>query len=497
MPSSLPLIKADSQEGLLNNRAGTDLTPLFYPQNIAVIGVSHNKVGGIKYIVAHEVSGFSGGLYPINPNYQEIDGRRIYPSLEDPDVPDIDLAIIAVPAPNVPDVVRDCHRKGVKFAIIFSSGFEESGRDDLDRELRAAIAEGPTRIVGPNCLGVFNQESRVNFYYAMSFDLPGNISFVSQSGGTTARLLVALQSMGIGLQNAVSIGNSIDVSIGEMLLYFKDDPKTGLIVLYMENMEKEKGPEFLAALQATTRVKPVIIWKGGQTDVGIKAAKSHTGGLAGSYRIWQAALRQYGVIVAENFEEMRDFAAAMSIHPPLPRGNRVGIVLSGGGIGVEFADAICKQGLEVPELTAETQAKLAEYIPDINSSFRNPVDLGEYGYVPTYYGQALKAIAEDANVDAILTVREPERSTWFENSLQLTDFDGQNLVVLKSATEVGKPIFMNLSPNSELPEDYAKRYNFRKRLMLEDGIPTIDYTPHAAKLLKQMAAYQRYLSQFE
>lgn len=478
-------------ERKIANRA--DLKALFYPRNIAVIGVSHNKVSGIKYVKAHEVSGFPGGVYPINPKYPEIDGRKIYPSLEADGVPDIDVAIIAVPAPNVPEVIRDCHKKGVKFGIIFSSGFSDSGRDDLEQELRKAIAEGPTRIVGPNCLGVYNQESRESFFYGRNYDLLGNISFVSQSGGTTARLLVSLQSIGIGCHNVVSAGNMTDVSMADFLRYFKAEAKTKVIVLYMENVGN--GRDFLAALGETTLVKPVIIWKGGQSDVGAVAAKSHTGGLAGSYQIWSAALRQHGAILAENFEEMRDFAATLSVNQTLPHGDHVAIVLSGGGIGVEFTDAMRKFGLEVPELATETQKKLSEFIPTINTSFRNPVDLGEYGYVPQYYGRALRIITEDPNVDAVLTVREPERSAWFEESLNIKDFDGQNLLALKVALEVGKPIFMNLSPNSDLPVDYALRYAFRKRLLQEIGIPTIDYTPHVGKLLLQLVAYSRYLQQ--
>jgi acyl-CoA synthetase (NDP forming) len=475
----------------LKNRA--DLHTLFYPKNIAVIGVSHNPVSGIKYVKAHEISGFPGGVYPINPNYREIDGRKIYPTLEADGVPDIDMAIIAVPAANVPAVIRDCHKKGVKFAVIFSSGFAESGREDLDRELRQAISEGSTRVVGPNGLGVYNQESRVNFLFKRSFELPGNISFIGQSGGTTARLLMSLQTIGIGMHNVVSAGNMIDVSMADFLRYFKEESKTKVVVLYMENVSD--GRDFLAALRETTCVKPVIIWKSGQSDIGATAAKSHTGSLASSYQIWLSALRQHGAIIADNFEEMRDFTATLSVNQALPRGNRVGIVVSGGGIGVEMTDVVRNYALEVPELTPETKQKLAEFIPDINSSFRNPVDLGEYGYIPHYYGRALKIITEDPNVDVILTVREPERSPWFEESMNIKDIDNLNILALKIAMKVGKPIYMNLSPNSDLPEHHSLRYAFRNRLTQEIGIPTIDYTPHTAKLLQQLVTYKKYLHQ--
>ncbi|OLS15706.1 MAG: succinyl-coa synthetase alpha subunit related protein [Promethearchaeota archaeon CR_4] len=493
LPAS-PVKKEPSHEGHGNLQNRADLHTLFYPKNIAVIGVSHNPVSGIKYIKAHEVSGFPGGLYPINPKYSEIDGRKIYPSLDAAEVPEIDMAIIAVPAPNVPAVIRDCHKKKVKFAVIFTSGFAESGREDLDQELRQAIADGPTRVVGPNGLGVYNQESRVNFLFKRSFELPGNISYIAQSGGTTARLLMSLQTIGVGMQNAVSAGNMLDVSMADFLRYFRDEVKTKVVVLYMENVRD--GRDFLAALRETTRVKPVIIWKSGQSDIGATAARSHTGSLAGSYQIWESALRQHGAIIAENFEEMRDFAAALSINQTLPNGNRIGIVVSGGGVGVEITDVVRTHNLEVPELTLETQRKLAEFIPDINSSFRNPVDLGEYGYVPHYYGRALKIITEDPNVDVVVTVREPERSPWFEESMNIKDIDNLNILALKIAMKVGKPIYMNLSPNSDLPEHHSLRYAFRARLIKEIGVPTIDYTPHVAKLLQQLVRYKKYLQQY-
>ncbi|MHA1734588.1 MAG: CoA-binding protein, partial [Promethearchaeota archaeon] len=325
--------------------AAVNFRPLFYPNNIAVIGVSNNPVGGLKYIVAHELSGYEGGLYPINPKYEEIGGRKVYPSLDAEGVPDIDLCVIAIPAKFVPDAVRQCHRKGVKFAIIFSSGFGEAGNEELDSELVRAIAEGPTRVVGPNCLGVLNTESNVTYFPGMEYH-EGNISIVSQSGGTTARLMAFLTSLGMGMANVVSIGNSVDLTVTDFLEYFKDDPRTEVVVLYMESIRD--GRRFLEVLKEVTREKRVIVWKGGQTEVGGIAAQSHTGGLAGSYEVWKAALRQGGAIHGEYFEQVVDLVIACALKVPLPKNKKVGVVISGGGLCVEFTDTLIKHGLEVP-----------------------------------------------------------------------------------------------------------------------------------------------------
>ncbi len=472
--------------------APVDFSPLFFPKNIAVIGVSNNPVGGLKYIIAHEISGYKGGLYSINPKYVDegVGGRKVYASLLSEGVPEIDLCIIAIPAPFVPDAIRQCHQKGVKFAIIFSSGFAEAGNMELDQQLRVAIAEGSTRVVGPNCLGVLNSESRVTYFPKLEF-FPGNISIVSQSGGTTARLMAYILSLGLGVRNVVSIGNSVDVTITDLLLYFKDDPKTEVIALYMESIQD--GRAFLEALKEVTKTKKVVLWKGGQTEVGGLAAQSHTGGLAGSYNIWKAAMRQAGAIHGEYFEQVVDLIVSCSLNVPLPQSKKIGVVISGGGLCVEFTDTLIHNGLELPELTEETQQKLAKVFPDVNTAFRNPVDLGEYGYIPQYFQQALKAVTDDPNVGTILFVRESERFEMFREILGVEDFAGETYKAIKNVVySTQKPLIMNSSPNWEELDFIALRHQFRDK-MYKLHIPDIQLIPHIARVINELYQYGRYL----
>lgn len=471
-----------------------DLTPLFYPRNIAVIGASHNPVGGLKYILAHETSGFAGDLYPINPKYEDIEGRKVYPSILANDLPDIDLAIVAIPARHVPAAIRECHQKGVKFAVVFSSGFSEAGNEAIAEDLRAAVAEGPTRVIGPNCLGVYNYESKVTFFPNVEY-LPGNVSIVSQSGGTTARLTQYLISIGIGIAKVVSIGNSIDLSITDLLAYFKDDPHTETVVLYMESIPD--GRRFLRVLREVTREKKVIVWKGGQTETGGKAAQSHTGGLAGTYTIWKAALKQHGAIVGEYFEEVIDLTAACSLDVPLPKSKKVGIVISGGGLCVEFTDTLIRHGLEVPALAPETQARIGQVLPDVNTAFRNPVDMGEYGYLPQYFGQVIDIVARDPNLGSLVFVRETDRFEAFKDILKVDDFAGLTYKVIKKAIRAAKiPFFMMASPNVEYIEYIETRYQFRDDLY-KLHIPYIAQLPHLARVIVALYEYETYLAQFK
>jgi acyl-CoA synthetase (NDP forming) len=471
--------------------------PLFYPKNIAVIGVSNNKVSGMKYVIALESFVRDGGaVWPINPKYPELFGYKIYPSLFDPIIPNIDLAIIAVPARFVPDVCRDCAKKGVKFAVIFSSGFSESGKLDLQKELEKAVSESKskTRFIGPNCLGIDNPFSNVHFYPGME-SKKGNVSYLAQSGGTTARLMLYLGSQGIGFQHVVSAGNSVDLSATDFINYYREDPKTKVIALYLESIPN--GREFIEAIKKTTPIKPIIIWKGGQTDVGAKAAASHTGGLAGSYQIWKALAKQYGVILASYFEEFAELVCAFSVDQPLPKDRNVGILVAGGGIGVEYTDLCIQYGLNIPPLTDNTIKRLAVQFADVNTSFTNPVDLGEYGYIPNYFAKALEIVASDPGLSTILFVKEAERFKIFEDILLVKDIEGMTIKTIGEALkEIKKPVICSSSPNDQRIKFYEARLNFKNK-MIQNNIPVIDYIPNACVVINKLVEYNNYLKKLE
>ncbi|MHA1819195.1 MAG: acetate--CoA ligase family protein [Promethearchaeota archaeon] len=470
-----------------------DFDKLFYPKTLAVIGVSKNKVSGMKFVFANEGWMKLGGkVYPINPKHKELYGFKVYPSLFDPEIPDIDLAVIAVPAKNVPQVVRDVGKKGVKFAIIFTSGFIEAGRVELQAELDAAINEvkDTTRFIGPNCLGVNNPYSKIHYYPGM-VTIPGNVSYISQSGGMTARLSVWLSSIGVGMRHVVSIGNSVDLTPTDFIDYFIKDEKTHVIAFYLESIKN--GRRFIEKASKATLLKPIILFKGGQSKEGGLAAKSHTGGLAGSYEIWKAMTEQYGIVLTDHFEEFADAVTTFVVTRNLPKDNRVAILLAGGGIGVEYTDICLRNGLKVPELSKETQEKLGQVFPDINTNFRNPIDLGEYGYVPAFFKKALEIIAGDPNISSIIFVREAERFEVFQEVLGVKNIQEQTIKDIKEALKnIKKPVFCSTSPNDQSPEFYKLRHDFKVK-MIENGLPVIDYIPNVCKIITKMLKYRKYL----
>ena len=471
-----------------------DLTTLFYPKTIAVIGVSKNKIGGIKFVFANQEFVQEGGkVYPINPKYQELFGFKVYPSLFDPEVPEIDLAYISVSAKLVPDIVRECGKKKVKFAVIFSSGFGESGNQKLQAELEDAVNEAKksgTRFIGPNCLGINNPYSKIHYYPGMP-TAQGNISYVSMSGGNTGRLAGWMVSQGSGFSNVVSIGNSVDLTPTDFLDYFREDPKTKVIALYLESIPD--GRRFIEAVKRTTPVKPIVLLKGGQSDVGIQAVKSHTGGLAGSIDIWKALAKQYGMIFTDNFELFQDAITCFSVDYHLPKNENVCVLVAGGGISVEIADTCIRKGLKVPPLSEETQKALGKIFPPINTNFTNPIDTGEYGYVPEFFARALEVVAQDPNIETVLFVREAERFHIFAETMGRDDMKQVTIdSISKILKKVKKPMFCSTSPNGQEEIAHIARLEF-KVSMLKENLPVIDFIPNVAKIIKEMIGYNRYL----
>ncbi|MEX2683685.1 MAG: CoA-binding protein [Candidatus Sigynarchaeota archaeon] len=476
-----------------------DFTPLFYPKTMAVIGASTNPVGAVKYVKAHLNSGIK--IFPVNsnPKYTELEGLPVYRSVVDIK-PDIDLAIIGVPKEFVPGVIDDFQRKVVKFAVIFTSGFKESGRDDLEKAILAKIKSVKTRFIGPNCLGVYHPKGHLTYFpsFTAGPELAGNVSFISQSGGHTAKTNLYLITRGVKFAKTVSIGNAIDVSPDDFLPYFKEDPDTAVVAYYIES--SRNGKLFMDRLRSITPVKPVVIWKGGQGSVGNTATASHTGELAGNYRLWQAMAKQSGAILAEDFDLMADLLTMFSFKLPLPRSNRIAIVACGGGNAVETADIFEAGGFKIPELQEETKKKIGKFIPDINSSFTNPVDLGEYGYVPDYFANAVDIVARDPNVDAVVYIKESSRFPMFSINFLMSaeEYEAKTIKTLVSINEKNKtegrniPLYLNDPLISESLESFQWRVSFRDKLAAL-GIPVFNRVDVLMKAIKKAHEYQKFL----
>ena len=378
-----------------------DLKRLFYPQSIAVIGASAGLGGGkVPFFHILQGNGFQGALYPVNPKYQDINGVKAYASIDD--LPDgVDLTIVAAPVQQSLDIIKGAARKKFKFIHFFTSGFGETGNVDLEEELLREAEKGGVRIVGPNCMGVHCSKSGVSFVLAKTDPdlLPGTVAFLGQSGGITSNFLAMASTRKIGINKVVSYGNQIDLRVEDYLDYFASDEDIRLIACYIEDIKDTHA--FLEVLRRTTASKPVIILKGGKTDSGSKAAASHTGAMASDYALWEAAVRQHGAMVVDDFDQLMHLVM-LGGERKKPQGKQIGFVGAGGGVSVLFADLAVEAGLSLPELQEKSQLMIGAAIKGVNTSTTNPVDLGAFGFDLSVMFHTMKAMDADENIDVIV-----------------------------------------------------------------------------------------------
>lgn len=378
----------------------------FHPASIAVIGASSRPESLGGQIIGNLLYGYSGKIYPINPNYEEIKGIRCYPNLAAVSG-DIELAIIIVPAPNVAQALEDCASKGIKHVIIESAGFSETGPEGKKLQNRCAeIAKAAgIRVWGPNCMGLVDIPRR-NFFtfmhpkvYENGF-IPGRISLIVQSGMLTAGFLADLMGeRAIGVGKACSIGNKSDVDECDVLEYLLQDEETDAIALYLESIPR--GRRFMELAGSAT--KPIIVLKGGKSSAGAKAALSHTSSLAGNARLQDSLLVRAGVTVAHDFQQMMELARALAMIPHTPKPCRTAVMTFSGGAGILSCDLLEERGIIVADLSDSTKQKLASVFPDWLPP-ANPIDLfpafAARGPMAAFEG-AFMAVVDDPQVDVI------------------------------------------------------------------------------------------------
>jgi acetyltransferase len=384
------------------------LNAMLTPKTIAVIGASRSpgKVG--HEILANLIEGgFTGRLVPVNPSSKEILDVPCYPSLEAYRQP-VEMSIIAVPTPQVMAAVHQSIDAGAKALVVITAGFKEVGAEGarLERELAQICTGAGVKLLGPNCLGLINSHHRMNASFAKHMPRQGNISVISQSGALCTAILDWAASRHLGLAKLVSMGNKAQIGETDFLEALADDDDTKVIVGYLESVAA--GEAFIkAALMATSR-KPVVIFKAGTTLAGVKAASSHTGSLAGADTAYGAAFARSGVIRADTFESMFDYAMAFAMQP-LPKGNRVAIITNAGGPGIMAADAVEHKGMQVVALGGGIATALREKLPPA-ASIHNPIDvLGDAD--PDRYVLAVRAAQDDPAVDAIIVILTPQAMT--------------------------------------------------------------------------------------
>ncbi|MEM1611817.1 MAG: CoA-binding protein [Desulfurococcaceae archaeon] len=377
------------------------LRALLEPKSIAVIGASRSP-GKIGYVILKNIIeyGFKGKIYPINPHASEILGVKAYPSVLS--VPEeIDVAVVTIPAPEVPKAIEECGKKGIKVAVVITSGFAEVGNVELEERVVKIAEEYGTRILGPNIFGYAYTPSNVNATFGPLEIQKGNIAFISQSGALGIALMGWTIMNEIGLSALFSIGNMADIDAVELSELLADDPHTRVIAIYLEGIRPGKGQEFVKKMSKVTEKKPVIVIKAGRTSKGMKAVASHTGSLAGSDILYDAAFKQAGVIRAYTVEEMFDIARAFA-QQPLPRGENTVIITNGGGVGVLATDAAELSGVKLVEPSSELIEAFKEAMPWFGSP-KNPVDLTGQAGIDNYV-KALKVAVESPEIDNIVVL---------------------------------------------------------------------------------------------
>ncbi|RJP64127.1 MAG: CoA-binding protein [Candidatus Abyssobacteria bacterium SURF_17] len=387
----------------MTEKAG--LGKLFSPKSVAVVGASREK-GKVGHTVLRNLinHGFSGKIYPVNPQAKSILGKKCFPSLLE--IPgEVDLAVFAIPAEAVVATFEQCGGKNIPASIIISAGFKESGRKgaSLEAKLAQKAAEDNIRVLGPNCLGVIDTSSSVNATFAAGMPPKGNIGFFSQSGALCTAILDWAIGEGIGFSKFVSLGNKLDIDETDMLRAMGEDEHTEVILGYLEGVKD--GVRFLEAAGSVTQRKPVIMLKSGGTEAGARAASSHTGSLAGSEKAFAAAFTQSGIIRAVAIEDLFEYARAFSSRR-YPKGNRVAIVTNAGGPAIIASDAVERSSLRMASFEKETIESLRTSLPP-SANVYNPVDLiGDAKH--DRYAAALEAVLKDPNVDGVFVIFTPQ-----------------------------------------------------------------------------------------
>jgi len=474
-----------------------NLDKLFDPKSVAVIGAS-NKKGSVGYILLHNLIGaeFEGVVYPVNPTAQAVQGIQAYATISQ--VPrKVDLAIIAVPAKAVPDVVRECGESGVRGCVIVSAGFREIGPQGkrLEDQIVSIAKSYDLRIIGPNCLGYIRPGHNINATFAHVMPEPGRVAFFSQSGALGTAVLDWAAANHVGFSAFVSVGSMSDVDFGDLIDYFGADPQTSSIILYMESIMDAR--KFMSAARHFAKTKPIIVVKSGRTARSALAAASHTGAIAGDDTLYSAAFRRAGIVRVDEIEDLFDASEALS-RQTNPRGPRLAIVTNAGGPGVMATDRLIALGGELAEISAETKARLEAVLPYM-ASLANPVDV--IGDADEHrYAAAATALMDDPNIDGVLAILTPQAMSHPTETAQalvgvaqahprkplLTSFMGP----IKTAAAV-HTFRVNHIPTFDTPEDavraYLYMYQYTKNLELLYQTPTDilpDFEPDRARVKK-------------
>jgi acetyltransferase len=446
-----------------------DLDVFFKPKSVAVIGATEREGHVGRSVLWNLISSpFGGTVYPVNAKRASILGIRAYPNVASlPEPPE--LAVVVTPAETVPSVIADCARLGVRGAVVISAGFRESGQRgaELERQILAVARPTKMRIVGPNCLGVMCPITGLNATFAQTVARPGTVAFVSQSGALCTAILDWSLREQIGFSAFVSTGSMLDVNWGNLIDYLGDDPNTRSIVVYMESIGDARS--FLSAAREVALNKPIIVIKAGRTEQAAKAAASHTGSMAGSDAVLEAAFRRVGVLRVNSIADIFYMTEVLA-NQPRPRGPRLAIVTNAGGPGVLATDALLTLGGELAEIAPATHEALDNVLPP-HWSHNNPVDIiGDAG--PERFEKAVEIVSKDPNADGLLVIMTPQGMT---NPTLIAE------KLQRFAKLDGKPILSSWMGGEEAAQGEA--------VLNRAGIPTFPFPDTAVRAFEYMWRY--------
>ncbi len=452
-----------------------NIKALFNPRSIAVIGASRKpgKIGHdlLKNIIEY---GYKGRIYPINPHADEILGLKAYPSIKDvPD--DVDVAIIVVPAERVLDVARECGEKGVKVLVVITSGFGEVGNVEAEEKLLEIAREYGMRVLGPNIFGYAYTPVRLNATFGPRDVLEGPIAFISQSGALGIALMGWTIMEEIGLSALISMGNMVDIDVIDVSKYLADDPNTRVITIYLEGLKEGTGRRFIEEMSKVTLKKPVIVIKAGRSSRGMMAVASHTGSLAGSDKLYNAAFKQAGIIRAYSVEEMFDWARVFATQP-IPRGEKTIIITNGGGVGVLATDTAEENNVPLIDPSPELKNELCKTMPWFGSP-KNPVDLTGQAVVDNYV-KALEIAYGSPEVDNIVVLYCRTAI------LDPRDLAKAIVEIYREHRDSGKPLVTAFVGGLDTFEAI--------KILNREGIPAYPSPERAVKSLAKLIEYKRY-----
>jgi len=463
---------------------------IFNPKSIAIAGVSrseqshHPGYTGLMFLRMLKESGFKGHIYPVNPKASEIEGVKVYPSITSiPETPD--FVIIAVPRAAVPQVLEDCVTTGALNVHVCTAGFSETGEPEgkiLEDRIREIALKAGIRLIGPNCMGCHVPSVGMRMFMEVPL-VHGPVAFISQSGGHAMAYLRYAAYMGIGFSKVISYGNALIMDAPDYLKYFEQDNETRIVCMYLEGIKD--GRKLTEQVSNLNRVKPVIIWKGGLTSTGSRAAASHTGSLAGDKAIWDAFFKQTGAIGVGSIEEMADVTMTILNLKPI-RGSRVAVLGGGGGNNVATGDICAEEGIDLPPLTPTTISKLTGFISLVNQAVINPLDIaGVIGNV-SLLKRVLETIMADPFIDMVFLSVSP--GFWVSGAKNTMNEVEKCISELHRQDTKGKQIVVAVHDLGR-PEEAAEAI----RVMREMGITVYGSLRSACRAVRRVAAYYEFL----